>query len=124
MYLNIMRALLNKNQPDDEATPFVFFHIIMADSLAKLTTFDAYAKTLDDFKIKTNTGALISISSVFIAVLLVISEFIEYSRPSMRPELVVDQARQDRLPIYVNLTFPRMPCNCIKGGYSCMELMI
>lgn len=81
--------------------------------MEKLKTFDAYAKTLDDFKVRTNTGALISIVSIVLATVLVISEFYQYMQISVKPELFVDKNRQEKLSIRVNMTFARMPCNLL-----------
>ncbi|KAI8055847.1 serologically defined breast cancer antigen NY-BR-84 [Syncephalis plumigaleata] len=72
--------------------------------------FDAFAKTLDDFRIRTKTGALVTIISSIIMVMLLISEFRDYMKVSIQPQLIVDRARKDRLNIELNITLPKIPC--------------
>lgn len=81
--------------------------------LSKLKTFDAYAKTLDDFKVKTTTGALISLTSLLTVFLLVLSEYLSYTHITTQQQLVVDHSRRERLQIYLNITFPRLPCDFV-----------
>ena len=40
-----------------------------------LRQFDAYAKPLDDFRVKTHSGALISLGSLFLCFVLILSEY-------------------------------------------------
>ena len=76
-----------------------------------LKTFDAYAKTLDDFRVKTNTGAVLSITSFVCIFLLLVSEFVDYRAVHRNSELVVDKTRRDRLQINLNVTFHKIPCH-------------
>ncbi|KAI3649608.1 hypothetical protein MP228_005240 [Amoeboaphelidium protococcarum] len=80
---------------------------------SKLKTFDAYAKTKDDFKIKTSSGAIISISAIVLSTLLVIFSFIDYLQVHTESELTVDHSRRERLSIYLDITFPYMACNLL-----------
>lgn len=90
--------------------------------------FDAYAKTLDDFRVKTTAGAtgkvdsietygrvncsnLVTVISALIIVYLVMSELIAYRTPIWRPELIVDKGRKEKMNIHFNVTFPKMPCH-------------
>ncbi|KXS17676.1 DUF1692-domain-containing protein [Gonapodya prolifera JEL478] len=75
-----------------------------------IKSFDAYAKPLDDFRIKTKTGGIVTLISFVLVALLVISEFVEYWTPRMEPSLVVETARKERMWIDLNVTFPHMPC--------------
>ncbi|KAL7752231.1 ER-derived vesicles protein erv46 [Sorochytrium milnesiophthora] len=77
--------------------------------LSSLRKYDAYAKTLDDFRIRTKAGGIVTlVSSLFIA-LLVISEWNAYRTPELKPSLLVDTGRKDKMNIYLNITFPKIP---------------
>ncbi|CAO3600769.1 unnamed protein product [Absidia cylindrospora] len=75
--------------------------------------FDAYAKTLDDFRVKTATGASVTIISTILIGYLIISEIIAYTTPTWSPSLVVDKGRKEKLTINFNITFPHMPCHML-----------
>lgn len=78
--------------------------------LSQFKGFDAYAKTLEDFRVKTIGGGLITIIATLCILTLLVSEFVTYQSVETRPELVVDKTRKQKLSIFVNVTFPRMPC--------------
>ncbi|KAI8098694.1 endoplasmic reticulum vesicle transporter-domain-containing protein [Halteromyces radiatus] len=79
----------------------------------KFRQFDAYAKTLDDFRVKTTTGATVTIISILLIGYLVISEILTYTTPTWRPSLIVDKGRKEKLTINFNVTFPHMPCHML-----------
>ncbi|OBZ88654.1 Endoplasmic reticulum-Golgi intermediate compartment protein 3 [Choanephora cucurbitarum] len=78
-----------------------------------LRQFDGYAKTLDDFRVKTTTGASVTIISAIIIISLILSELNMYYTPIWRPSLVVDRGRKEKMPINFNITFPHMPCHML-----------
>ncbi|CAO3685578.1 unnamed protein product [Umbelopsis vinacea] len=78
--------------------------------LSRFRSLDAYAKTLDDFRVKTTSGAAVTIISGLLIAILVLSELSAYRTSVMKPELVVDKTRKDKLPIAFNVTFPNIPC--------------
>ncbi|KAI8339738.1 endoplasmic reticulum vesicle transporter-domain-containing protein [Chlamydoabsidia padenii] len=80
---------------------------------SKFRQFDAYAKTLDDFRVKTTTGASVTIISTLLIGYLIFSELVAYSTPTWRPSLVVDSGRKEKLAINFNVTFPHMPCHML-----------
>jgi hypothetical protein len=55
------------------------------------------------------------ISGLLIAI-LVLSELSAYRTSVMKPELVIDKGRKDKLPITFNVTFPKIPCYCKFDG--------
>jgi hypothetical protein len=78
--------------------------------LKRFQHFDAYAKVLDDFRVRTTFGAGISIISIIIIIWLVISEFIYYLTVEVNPQLFVDTTRGEKLQIHFDITFPKLPC--------------
>ncbi|KAJ3356931.1 Endoplasmic reticulum-Golgi intermediate compartment protein 3 [Allomyces javanicus] len=78
-----------------------------------LRSFDAYAKPLDDFRIRTRTGGIVTLVSAIVILLLVASEWMDYMTPEHHTRLIVDPARKEKMDIYLNITFPRVPCMLI-----------
>ncbi|EPZ33261.1 Endoplasmic Reticulum-Golgi Intermediate Compartment (ERGIC) domain-containing protein [Rozella allomycis CSF55] len=78
--------------------------------LSNLQKFDAYAKTLDDFKTKTSTGGVITVFSYVLIIYLFIAECVSYFSTSFDTQLNVDTSRRDLMPVYLNITLPKAPC--------------
>lgn len=81
--------------------------------MQRLKTLDFYPKTIDDFKVKTLSGATISIISLIIIMVLFFSEFIYYLQIERHDELYVDVSTQKKMEIYLNITFPSMACDVV-----------
>ncbi|KAL7272698.1 ER-derived vesicles protein erv46 [Rhizina undulata] len=80
---------------------------------SRLTRLDAFTKTVEDARIRTTSGGIVTIVSLVVIVVLVISEFQDYRRIVVMPELVVDKTRGEQLPINLNITFPHIPCELL-----------
>ncbi|CAI6332487.1 unnamed protein product [Periconia digitata] len=74
---------------------------------------DAFTKTVEDAKIRTTSGGIITITSILVILYLTWSEWADFRRITVRPELVVDKGRGERMEIAMNITFPRMPCGLL-----------
>jgi len=83
----------------------------MTSFIDRLRTFDAFPKTLDDFRIKTFGGATVTVVSCLFATILFISELNYYLTPEMAEELLVDVSKDsNRLKITFDITFPHIGC--------------
>ncbi|KAF9912536.1 hypothetical protein BX616_010306 [Lobosporangium transversale] len=83
---------------------------MVKSSLSRFKSFDAYAKTLDDFRVKTSTGAAVTFLSAFIILVLLIGEFLDYRSVRIESSLIVDGGRKEKMSIDFDITFPKIPC--------------
>ncbi|XP_076456830.1 endoplasmic reticulum-Golgi intermediate compartment protein 3-like [Babylonia areolata] len=84
----------------------------------KLRRFDAYPRTLEDFRVKTFGGAIITLLSSAVMAVLFISELNEYLSQETQQELFVDTSRGQKLRINIDITFSHLPC-----GYLSIDAM-
>ncbi|KAJ5807809.1 hypothetical protein N7474_009078 [Penicillium riverlandense] len=80
---------------------------------SRFTRLDAFAKTVEDARIRTTSGGVITIASLLIVFWLVWGEWADYRRVVVLPELIVDKSRGERMEIHLNMTFPRLPCELL-----------
>ncbi|XP_065063686.1 endoplasmic reticulum-Golgi intermediate compartment protein 3-like isoform X2 [Rhopilema esculentum] len=80
------------------------------DIFSRFKQFDAYPKTLDDFRVKTVTGAGVTIISGLIMFTLFISELNYFMTTEVSPELFVDTTRHQKLKINIDIILPKLPC--------------
>ena len=78
--------------------------------LNSLKSFDAYPKTLDDFKEKWIPGACISVTSFIVILLIVIGEISMYRTVHVTHHLMVDTEVTGTMDIHLNITFHKIPC--------------
>ncbi len=91
----------------------LFFSIInMTDSMSgQLKRFDAYAKTLDDFRIRTTSGGFVTIISSIIIFILFFIELNYYLSTDIVQVLFVDTSRQEKMNITIDIKFSVLPCS-------------
>ncbi|KAF9992226.1 Endoplasmic reticulum-Golgi intermediate compartment protein 3 [Entomortierella chlamydospora] len=82
-------------------------------NFSRFKNLDAYAKTLDDFRVKTSTGAAVTLASALIIVILFIGELSNYQSIHIESSLVVDSGLNEKMSINFNITFPRVPCDVL-----------
>ena len=80
---------------------------------SRLTRLDAFSKTVDDARIRTTSGGLITLTALLTVLFLIFSEFRDYRRITIAPSLIVDKSRGEQLPIHLNITFPLIPCSLL-----------
>lgn len=73
---------------------------------SRLTRLDAFTKTVEDARVRTTSGGIVTIVSIVVVFVLVVSEFNDYRRIIVRPELVVDKTRGEVSPLLL-LLLPR-----------------
>lgn len=71
---------------------------------------DAFGKTMEDVKVRTRTGAFLTMVSAAIILSFTIMEFMDYRRIGIDTSVVVDRSRGEKLNVHLNMTFPRVPC--------------
>ncbi|KAJ5179199.1 hypothetical protein N7492_002409, partial [Penicillium capsulatum] len=80
---------------------------------SRFTRLDAFAKTVEDARIRTNSGGIVTIASLLVVLWLIWGEWADYRRIVVSPELIVDKSRGERMEIHLNMTFPRLPCELL-----------
>lgn len=98
-------------------------------SSRKLLSIDAFAKTVEDARIKTASGGIITLVCVLIALFLIRNEYQDYTTIITRPELVVDRDINTLLDINLDVLFPNVPCDLLsldfldELGQSAIDVM-
>ena len=77
----------------------------------QLKRFDAYAKTLDAFRIRTTSGGFMTIFSSLLILILFLLEFKYYLTIDVNQVLFVDTSRQEKMNISIDMKFPMLPCS-------------
>ena len=75
-----------------------------------LAWLDAYPKTLPEFKRRTTSGAVITLATATLVLLLSAVEVADFARLKTVESLSVDTSRDKKLRVNVNITFPALPC--------------
>uniref|UniRef100_A0A7S1EQP9 Endoplasmic reticulum vesicle transporter C-terminal domain-containing protein n=2 Tax=Timspurckia oligopyrenoides TaxID=708627 RepID=A0A7S1EQP9_9RHOD len=81
--------------------------------MRRVRALDAFPKTMEDARIKTASGGILSLLSLTVIVILFISEFIAFLSPERHVELRVDVSRGESLKVYIDIDFPRINCELL-----------
>ncbi|CAK9441800.1 uncharacterized protein LODBEIA_P56680 [Lodderomyces beijingensis] len=79
----------------------------------KLISLDAFAKTVEDARIKTTSGGIITLVCCLVALMLIRNEYIDYTTIVTLPELVVDRDINKQLDINMDISFLNLPCDLV-----------
>ncbi|KAG8737882.1 hypothetical protein FRC10_007568, partial [Ceratobasidium sp. 414] len=71
---------------------------------------DGFGRTMEDVKVKTQIGALLTMISATLILIFTTIEFIDYRRVNIDEIIIVDRSRGERVNVRMNITFPRVPC--------------
>lgn len=82
-------------------------------SRPKLLSIDAFSKTIEDAKIKTASGGIITLLCCAIVLFLIRNEYNDYNLIINLPTLLVDKDINKPLDINLDITFPNLPCEVI-----------
>ncbi|MCJ1404679.1 hypothetical protein MMC11_007905 [Xylographa trunciseda] len=80
---------------------------------SRFTRLDAFTKTVEDARVRTTSGGIVTIASLLIVLYLVWGEWADYRRVIVLPELIVDKGRGEKMEIHLNISFPRVPCELL-----------
>ena len=79
-------------------------------SSGQLKRFDAYAKTLDDFRIRTTTGGFVTIFTFLVISCLLLIELKSFFTIDLVQVLFVDTSRQEKMNISLDIHLSHLPC--------------
>lgn len=68
---------------------------------SRFTRLDAFTKTVEDARVRTTSGGIVTIASLLIVLYLVWGEWADYRRVVVLPELIVDKGRGKRLTCHL-----------------------
>ncbi|KAK4565557.1 ER-derived vesicles protein erv46 [Recurvomyces mirabilis] len=80
---------------------------------SRFTRLDAFTKTVEDARIRTTSGGIVTLTSLLLILYLVWGEWADYRRITVHPELIVDKGRGEKMEIHMNISFPRVPCELL-----------
>lgn len=78
-----------------------------------LLSIDAFSRAENDVRIRTKSGAIITIVCFFVTVLLLVNEWFQFKTIITKPNLVIDRERHIQLELNIDVTFPSMPCDLL-----------
>jgi hypothetical protein len=60
---------------------------------SRFTRLDAFTKTVDEARVRTTSGGIVTIVSLLVVIWLSLGEWADYRRVVIHPELIVDKGR-------------------------------
>lgn len=86
---------------------------MLESALQSLKHFDAFMKPLEDFRVRTFSGAIITFFCSLSICALFCYEWQSYRTVEVTQELFVDMSRYQKLTVNLNVTLPYLPCSVI-----------
>jgi len=83
------------------------------DFFSRLKALDAYPKLHEEVKVKTFSGATVSVCALIFIIALFVSELSFFLSVEKADHLFVDISRGAKLQINFDVTFPRIPCTLL-----------
>ena len=80
---------------------------------SRFNRLDAFTKTVEDARIRTTSGGIVTLTSLILILYLTYTEWSSYRRITIHPELIVDKSRGEKMEIHLNVSFPRLPCELL-----------
>jgi len=90
---------------------------------SRFTRLDAFTKTVDEARVRTTSGGIVTIASLLIVLYLALGEWRDYRRVVVHPELIVDKGRGELIlgrQYLASLT--RLDCRRKNGNTSQHQL--
>lgn len=81
---------------------------------SRFTRLDAFTKTVEDARVRTTSGGIVTIVSLIVVFYLAWGEWADYRRLEIRPELVVDKGRGTIMSLFLN----RSCTNCRPDNWA------
>jgi len=66
---------------------------------SRFTRLDAFTKTVEDARVRTTSGGIVTIASLLVILYLVWGEWTDYRKVLVQPELIVDKGRGKSNPV-------------------------
>jgi hypothetical protein len=66
---------------------------------SRFTRLDAFTKTVDEARVRTTSGGVVTIASLLIVLFLAWGEWADYRRIVVHPELIVDKGRGELISL-------------------------
>jgi len=82
-----------------------------------LKKYDLYIKPHKDFQIQTTYGGLVTLLSIILIISLFTMELLVFLTPEILSDMRVDTSRLGQLPINLDITFPKAPCDALSFSY-------
>jgi len=82
-----------------------------------LKKYDLYVKPHQDFQIKTAHGGLVTLLAIFATIGLFTMELFVFLTPDVVSDMRVDTSKKSELPITLDITFPKAPCDALSFSY-------
>lgn len=60
---------------------------------SRFTRLDAFTKTVEDARVRTTSGGIVTIASLLVILYLIWGEWADYRKIVVQPELIVDKGR-------------------------------